>query len=126
VYARRVLSMRRVVANCVVLVLLGIFFAPAIAAAAPNPVPLCCRRGGAHHCLAMAAIMGTDGTCVRANNPCPMRQGPQLGSSVIGLPASLATSFELGDQARIRGVVPEGYFAPVSADRQRGPPTLRA
>jgi hypothetical protein len=116
--------MRRAIANSVVLVMLSIFFAPAIAASAPNPVPLCCRRGGAHHCTAVATMMSTDETGLRTNNPCPMRQGPQLGSSVVALPASLSAHIKLHGQSGISRVISQWYLAPVSADHQRGPPTL--
>jgi hypothetical protein len=114
--------MRRAIANSVVLVMLSIFFAPAIAASAPNPVPLCCRRGGAHHCTAVAAA-SAEGTTFRVDNPCPMHQGPQLGSSVVALPAALSAGVELGHSGRIAAIIPEWYSARFYAEYQRGPPT---
>src|SRR4051812_42876447 len=117
--------MRRAVANSVVLVLLSIFFAPAIAASAPNPVALCCRRGGAHHCTAMAAMVSTDRTCFRTDNPCPMGQGPQLGSSVVALPGSLTSQVGISGRWLLGRAALSSHFAPLRAEHQRGPPIFR-
>ena len=117
-------QMRRLVANSVLLVMLGIFFAPAVTAAAPQPLPICCRRGGAHHCAAMAQMPSTSGKNFRSENSCPMRQAPLLGSSVVGLPASRSAEIQLWQHALIGAPVSRCHFRIARSDRQRGPPSL--
>ena len=117
-------TMRRAVANAVLLFTLGIFFAPALTALTIPAVPLCCRRGGAHHCAMMADMMRDESTSLRANNPCPMRQAPQVGSSIIALPVSRTLHFELTRQALIVAAISSTHFAHALLVRQRGPPAL--
>jgi hypothetical protein len=117
-------DMRRTLANAVLLVTLGIFFAPALTALAAPPVPICCRRGGAHHCAAMAETLGAQGTSLRSTSACPVRQAPQLGSSVVALTVSRAAHVELHRQLIIAMAVSRRHFAPVHADHLRGPPSL--
>jgi hypothetical protein len=115
--------MRRSIANALLLVTLGIFFAPALTAFTTPPVPLCCRRGGAHHCAMMAEMMiGDQGTSFRADNPCPMRQASQLGSSVIALPVSRTTQVELHRQLLVGFAVSRRYFTLINSTHSRGPP----
>src|SRR5579859_7328681 len=108
--------MRRAIANAVLLVTLGIFFAPALTALAAPPVPICCRRGGVHHCAAMAETLGTQGTSLRCASACPMRQAPQLGSSVVALTVSRATHIELHRQLMIAAAVSQRHFAAAQSD----------
>lgn len=118
------LNMRRAIANAVLLVTLGIFFAPALTAFTSPPVPFCCRRGGAHHCAMKAEMMRNQGTSLRTDNPCPMRQGSQLGSSIVALPVSRTAHIELHRQSLIDAAIARRHFAPVLADHLRGPPAL--
>ena len=116
-------SMRRFVANAITLVMLVLFFAPAIMAAVPQPLPACCRRGGAHHCAMMADMMlRSDGIAIRCNNPCPMRQAPQIGTSIAALVVSQSAEIIL----RAQLIIVTAYCPPDSprilTDRQRGPP----
>lgn len=116
--------MRRALANAVLLVTLGMFFAPALTALAAPPVPICCRRGGAHHCVVMADTLGAQGTSLRSNSACPERQSPQLGSSNVALTVSRAAHVELHRQFMIATAVSRRHVAAVHSDHLRGPPSL--
>lgn len=116
--------MRRAIANAVLLVTLGIFFAPALTALAAPPVPICCRRAGAHHCVAMAEALGVQGTSLRSATACPVRQAAQLGSSITALTVSRIAHVELRRQLMIAAAVSRRHFAPAHSDHLRGPPSL--
>lgn len=119
----RCFSMRRAIANTVLLVTLGIFFAPALTAVAAPPLPMCCRRGGMHHCAMMAEMMRREeGTSLRTNNPCPMRQAFQIGTSVIALPVTRCAHFESNRELLSASAALRVRFAPVPEDHQRAPP----
>jgi len=124
VYARLFLHMRRLVANSVLLVMLGVFFAPAMMIAAPAPTPICCRRAGAHHCSASTETANAGGNAFRANRGCPFRQASQLGSSRIALPVSEAAAANLSQHVLIGVAVSRRYFTSSYSDPQRGPPAL--
>jgi len=104
--------------------MLGPFFAPLLSAATPIPVPVCCRRGGAHHCSTMAEIPPGGGNAFRATNPCSMRQLQQLGTSVFALPISSSAEIDARLESFISGAVSQRHFTPVYSIRQRGPPAL--
>jgi hypothetical protein len=114
--------MRRLLANSLLVVMLGLFFAPAIVASVPQPVPICCRRGGAHHCAMTAEMMSTNGTAFRCNNPCPMRLGSQLGSSLVALPISRSAQIEFSRQSLIATAVSRRHVTIIHSDFSRGPP----
>jgi len=116
--------MRKLVANSVLLMMLGIFFAPAIMVAAPAPAPICCRRAGAHHCSALVEIATTGGNAFRANRGCPFRQVSQLGSSRVALPVSGTATIDLYQQVLVGAAVSRPDFASTYSDPQRGPPAL--
>ena len=118
------LQMRRLAASSILLLILGPFFAPLISAAAPTPVPVCCRRGGAHHCSTMAETSRGGGNAFRATNRCPMRQLQQLGTSVFALPISSSAQIDARLESFIGGAVSQQHFTPVYSIRQRGPPAL--
>jgi hypothetical protein len=117
-------SVRRLSANSILLVMLGVFLAPAITAIVPQPVAACCRRGGAHHCAMMAASLNSSGTSFRSDAACPMRQAPQLGSSIVGL--TVSTSARAQVEARcIQVLIATDYFHTIARNQQqRGPPPL--
>jgi|SRR5215469_1834868 len=116
--------MRRLTASSILFLILAPFFVPVISAAAPAPVPLCCRRGGAHHCSAMAEVLQSGGNSIEASNPCPMRQGQQLASLIVALPPSSCTHTAIARQLFIGKVVSRRHFTPFDTDHQRGPPAL--
>lgn len=116
--------MRRFIANSVLLVMLGIFFAPALTAFTIPSIPMCCRRGGSHHCAMMAEMMRDEGTSLRASNPCPMREAPQVGSSIIALPVSRTLHCELARQGLIIATISFRQYALALLVRQRSPPAL--
>src|SRR5437016_2019541 len=67
-----------------------------------DPLPACCRRGGAHHCAMMAMLMGSEGTSFRGISPCPMQHAEQLGSTVaIALPLPLTAHPDLSHEKLI-------------------------
>jgi hypothetical protein len=114
--------MRRLIANSVLLVILGTFFAPALTSVASPPVPLCCRRGGMHHCAMMTQMLLVHCTSVYPDNPCPMRRAPQLGPCSIGIPVSGFAHSESYHQALVFAGITGKDFSPVPPDNQRAPP----
>ena len=88
-----------------------------------DPLPACCRRGGAHHCAMMAMLMGTEGTSFRGANPCPMLHAGQLGSTVaVTLPVEPPTMGQLCDEELIRVSSFRPLVSSSLPNRQRGPP----
>ena len=116
--------MRKLAANSILLLIMGPFFVPVISAAAPSPIPACCRRGGSHHCEAMAQMLASSRDALRANNPCPMREGRQLATVIAALPRSYTTHNGLARQLLVRSAVSVRHFAPTDTEHQRGPPAL--
>jgi len=114
--------MRRLTASSILLLILGPFFAPVISAATASPVPVCCRRDGSHHCVAMAETGAGSSDGFRASNPCPMRPGQQLATVIVALPPSSSARTEIAGQLLIRAAVSVRHFTSISADHQRGPP----
>ena len=115
--------MRRAIANSVLLVILGTFFAPALTSFASPPVPICCRRGGMHHCAMMAEMLRTQGTSFYKDNPCPMRDAARIGPCSVGLPVSSFTHLESHHPWLVAFGFVGKDFSPAPADNQRGPPT---
>ena len=72
----------------------------------------------------MAETLGVQGTSLRSASACPMRQAPQLGSSVVALTISRAAQVELHRQLMIAAAVSRRHFAPAHSDHLRGPPSL--
>ena len=119
--------MRRLVANSLLLLLLGMFIAPAImAVTTDSPLPACCRRGGAHHCAMMAAmLMSEEGDSFRSVNPCPMQHQGHLGSTVnLALAVSPSGHFELRPEALISCTESDHELRSALANHPRGPPPL--
>ncbi|MBV9434801.1 MAG: hypothetical protein JOZ44_02040 [Acidobacteria bacterium] len=116
--------MRRVIANSLLVITLALFFSPALTAVTTQPIPICCRRGGMHHCAMMAQMIGREqGTVLHANNPCPMRHESQIGTAPYGLPAS--ESIEASSvQQLLSGVSsPNARVVAFFVSRERGPPS---
>jgi len=65
--------MRRSTAITLLLLMLAAWLAPAAVATATNPLPVCCRAGGAHHCAAMVP-RATEGGLQFQGQSCPHRQ----------------------------------------------------
>jgi len=116
-------AMRKLAAISILLLFIGPFFVPVISAAAPFPVPACCRRDGSHHCEAMAN-MASSSDAIRASNPCPMRGGQQLATVIAALPRSYSAHNGIARQLLLGSAVSKRHFAPVDAEHQRGPPAL--
>ena len=117
--------MRRLVANSLLLLFLGMFIAPAFTAATTSsPLPACCRRGGAHHCAMMAMLISEEGTSFRSVNPCPMQHQGQLGPTVaIAPPASQSAHIDLRPETLVSRAVSRAEFTLALANHQRGPPS---
>jgi len=117
--------MRRLVANSMLLVMLGILFAPTLLTAAPQPNSACCRPGGAHQCMRMTEIiLSTNQAALRRNDPCPMRQGAQLTSSIVALPVSGFAALDLHRQALFSSSALRTFSAELRCSRSRGPPIV--
>lgn len=112
--------MRRVVANSLLLITLGLFFAPVLAAELPAPVPQCCLRGGKHHCAAMLQVGGAEKT-FRATNQCPVRGVQASSVSAIVYPTQ-PSQVEFGIEALVAPVVAGFAAATICTDHLRGPP----
>ena len=117
-------AMRKLAAISILLLIIGPFLVPVISAAAPSPVPVCCRRDGSHHCQAMAQIPASNSDAIRASNPCPMRESQQLATVIAALPRSYQAHNGIARQRLIRSAISNRYFAPIDAKHQRGPPAL--
>jgi hypothetical protein len=116
--------MRKLAASSILFLILGPLLTPVISAAAPSPLPACCRRGGAHHCSMMAEVLTASGNAFRGSNPCPMRQGPKLATLIAGLPLSSSAQIEIARQLMMGNAVSRRHFTPVDTHHQRGPPAL--
>ena len=117
-------NVRKLIANSVLLLTLGVFFVPAFANPALTAVPVCCRRGGAHHCSAVAQVLNKSETSLRARNSCPMWHGPLLVSGITGLPASMSLANVLNRQLLASRPLALSLLANHSSEYQRGPPKL--
>jgi hypothetical protein len=114
--------MRRTIANSLLLITLGLFFAPVLVAELPAPVAQCCLRTGKHHCAAMS--VGRDsGNSFRATNDCPIRGGQAFSISAV-VYASHCAELEFCSHALIISVVARQRAAAIRADHLRGPPAI--
>lgn len=114
--------MRRIIANSLLLITLGVFFAPVLAAEVPAPVPQCCLRSGKHQCATMS--VGRDsGKTFRAPNNCPVRrvEASSISAFVSGIHSA---QVELCSHALIGNVVAHQRAASVRTDHLRGPPAI--
>ncbi|HET9742472.1 MAG TPA: hypothetical protein VFQ00_06970 [Terriglobales bacterium] len=116
--------MRRFAANSLLIAMLALFFAPALAAAVPVPVPACCRRGGQHHCMAMA--VAPESTGFRRDSRCPMRLGAQLCSMQAALPGFGGSQLWFRTSSLIFSIRDSGPLLLARADHLRGPPPVLA
>jgi hypothetical protein len=90
-------------------------------------LPACCRRNGAHHCN---AGMLTDGTSPAFKaSPCPNYPTPgtpvNLNTTALATPRALAPAV-LRTFALATATWPQAQISILSANLQRGPPTLLA
>jgi hypothetical protein len=114
--------MRRTIANSLLLITLGLFFAPVVAAELPAPVAQCCLRTGKHHCVAMS--LGRDsGNNFRATNDCPIRGGQAFSISAV-VSATHSAQHEFRSHALIGSAAARQRAAAIRADHLRGPPAI--
>jgi len=103
---------------------LGLLFAQTAEA---NSLPVCCRRGGAHHCMAAPSESPTSALKISAKNqPCPYRTFVQQQRSDQDAPAAagqdrvpLLSYSRAFVQAVIDYVVSDGR-----THHKRGPPSF--
>ncbi|HKT24454.1 MAG TPA: hypothetical protein VJR04_07610 [Terriglobales bacterium] len=116
--------MRKLTANSVLLLMLAVFFAPAFANTASAPLPACCRRGGTHHCTAVAHALIPGETSLRAAISCPMWHSPVLVSPVAALLSSQAFALGVRHEAVVNRARNSSYSSHDRSNCQRGPPEL--
>ena len=116
--------MRKLIANSVLLLMLAVFFRPAFANAGAASFPACCRRGGVHHCTAVARALVPGEPSLRSAVSCPMWHGQLLVSSVAALPVSQSFAFYVRHEALIKRSRSRSYLSSTHSDSQRGPPEL--
>lgn len=83
--------MRRFVANSLLLLFVGVLMAPISPAQGSSDLPECCRRGGAHHCAAMASGLSGE-TAFHSQNDCPMQHGGHAAATSAALPMVASAS----------------------------------
>ncbi len=81
------IRMRRSTATTLLLLMLAAFLAPVAAATITNPLPVCCRAGGPHHCSAMIPS-GPEGGAQFQGHSCPYRKPVALSGSAATPPAT--------------------------------------
>src|SRR5690348_13997921 len=104
--------------------MLAVFFAPAFANATSASLPACCRRGGAHHCTAVAPAFIPGENSLRAATSCQMWHPPVLVSSIAALPSSQSFAFDVRHEPVVSRIGNSSYFSNARSDCQRGPPEL--
>jgi hypothetical protein len=83
--------LRRFIANSLLLLCFGVLIAPISPAIVASNVPECCRRGGVHHCSAMASTVAGE-AAFHSQNDCPMQRGGHAVASSAALPISPSAS----------------------------------
>src|SRR5581483_3064068 len=98
------------------LLMLAVFFAPAFANTASTSLPACCRRGGAHHCTAVARAFIPDETSFRAATSCPLWHPTVLISSIAALPSSQWLAFGARHEALVNRAQNSDYSSGASSN----------
>src|SRR5579884_1452163 len=117
-------QVRKLIANAVLLFILAVFFAPAFANTTSTSLPACCRRGGAHHCTAVAHVLIPGETSFRAATSCPLWHPTVLISSIAALPSSQSLAFGARHEALVNRAHNGAYSSSARSNFQRGPPEL--
>ncbi len=118
--------MRRILSIALLLVFALPLVAPALGQTAQQRLLLCCRKGGAHHCIASATMEdGQPAPTLREHcfaSPSPGATG-HAANWIIGAEATTAAAVEI-DPLRVRQVE-AGYRISFHRSRQkRGPPAF--
>jgi hypothetical protein len=116
--------MRKLLANSVLLLMLAVFLAPLFANATSASLPACCRRGGAHHCTAVAHALIPGENSLRAATSCPMWHPPVLVSSIAALLSSQSFALGVRHEALANRARNSTYSSSARSNFQRGPPEL--
>ena len=116
--------MRRILSIALVLLMSLPLVAPALGQTAPQGLLLCCRKGGAHHCMTLAA-MGDMPPTSTIRLHCPANPKPAVTSlATDGMVGSgHATFAQAGMNELSARPVEAGYRVAFQGSRQkRGPP----
>jgi hypothetical protein len=117
--------MRRALAILLTCVLGLPLFASALGLGARAQLPLCCRRGGVHHCMEMAGMDAASKAAPAVRMMCPAfpRMTAQAHTGVWSFDGRSKASTHLSVQLALAGQVEAGYRISSGRARQkRGPP----
>ncbi len=117
--------MRRALAILLLCVLGLPLCASALGLGAQTQLPICCRRGGMHHCVEMEAMDAASGGAPAVRMTCPAfpRMAAQAHTGVWSFDGRSKASTHLSVQLALAGQVEAGYRISSGRARQkRGPP----
>jgi hypothetical protein len=117
--------MRRALAILLLCVLGLPLCASALGLGAQAQLPLCCRRGGLHHCVEMAGMNAPSNATPSVRMTCPAfpRMAAQAHTSVWSFDGASTATEHLSVQPAAAGQVEAGYRISSGRARQkRGPP----
>lgn len=108
-------------ANSLLLLFLSLLIAPISSFATSSNLPECCRRGGAHHCAALASGLSGE-AAFHSQNDCPMQHLGHVAATSAALPMSVASSISAETQHLAFTELPQVVSASKHAGRERAPP----
>jgi hypothetical protein len=117
--------MRRALAILLLCVLGLPLCASALGLGAQTQLPICCRRGGMHHCVEMEAMDAASGGAPAVRMTCPAfpRMAAQAHTGVWSFDGAGTVSATVVTQTAAMGQVEAGYRISFGRARQkRGPP----
>jgi hypothetical protein len=117
--------MRRALAILVLCVLGLPLCASALGLGAQTQLPICCRRGGMHHCVEMEAMDAASGKAPSVRMTCPAfpRMAAQAQTGVWSFDGAGPAAAMPVTQPAVVGQVEAGYRISFGRARQkRGPP----
>jgi hypothetical protein len=100
-------------------------FASALGLGRQAQLPICCRRGGVHHCMEMAGMDAASNAAPAVRMTCPAfpRMAAQAHTGVWSFDGAGAVSATVVTQPAVMGQVEAGYRISFGRARQkRGPP----
>jgi hypothetical protein len=113
--------MRRSVANSLLLLFFSLLIAPFSPADSSSNLPECCRRGGAHHCAAVASVLNGE-TALHSQNACPMQRHGHAATSSAALPVAESAAILAQMQPLTSKQLAPAVSFSRQAGRERAPP----